>query len=280
MSYDIYTGLLKMYPLPHENKSCVNFISDDNHPGFEKLKNTYPVENIAGNGNDFSKAKELLHWLFNHTYHKGDYSGGIANNSLDLLTYAYDKGLEFGINCVCLSKILTECLLAIGIYAKQVFIMPCSPYDGDNHCVTHVFLSELNKWVMFDPTLNAYFVNTEGKYLNLLEIRSHLSDQKPIFFNDEAKYNDDEWTDESANSNIEYYAKNTFYFQTPEKSTFGECSNNRVITISPNGYDPKKRTLININYRMNTWGTNPNMEKWKEGAEKEKYTFCSTVDFE
>ncbi|MDR1689800.1 MAG: hypothetical protein LBS21_14520 [Clostridiales bacterium] len=67
--------------------------------------------------------------------------GEMPQNSLALLEYAFDKGAENGINCACLAKILSECLLAVGLPAKQVFIMPCSPYDGDNHVVTQVYTS-------------------------------------------------------------------------------------------------------------------------------------------
>ncbi|MBC7958453.1 MAG: transglutaminase domain-containing protein, partial [Vallitaleaceae bacterium] len=159
MSYDIFTGLLKAFSLPTEGKKEIHFSYDNNHTKFCLLKSTYPIETIAGDGDDFSKAVNLLHWVSSHTYHKGDYDGTIAHNSLDLLDYAYDKGSIYGINCVALATILSECLLSIGLKARIVFLMPCSPYDGDNHVVTHVYIRQMKKWVMLDPTLNAFFSN-------------------------------------------------------------------------------------------------------------------------
>ena len=281
-AFDIYTGLLKAFPMPVSANNNINFSYVYDHPKYEALKCKYPIEAIAGNGDDFSKAVNLLHWVSTHNYHKGDYGENIPQNALDLLNYSYDKDSSCGINCVGLARILSECLLAVGIQARQVFIMPCSPYDGDNHVVTNAFIKEANKWVMLDPTLNTYVVNEQGEYLSLLELRDHLANQEPIFFDKEAKYNDDAWTEESAKENTVYFAKNLFYFQTLEISTFGsdDSSDNRFITLCPQGYNPKQVRLSNIEFRVRKWGDNPNMQKWKEGAEKEEYHFCSSTDFE
>ena len=282
MSYDIYTGLLKAFALPTEKNGEINFSCDTNHPKFNTLKSDYSIETIAGTGDDFSRAVNLLHWVSCHIYHKGDYAGRIAQNSLDLLNYSFDKDSSSGINCVGLSTVLSECLLAIGLMARKVFIMPCSPFDGDNHVVVHVYIKKLNKWVMLDPTLNAYIKNEQGECLGLLELRDYLANQIPLFFNDEAKYNDDEWTAESAKENVEYFAKNLFYFQASEISSFdnSEIPNNRFITLCPQGYDPKQVRLANIEYRIRKYGDNPNMQGWMENSKKEKYIYCSTTDFE
>ena len=288
MNYDIYTGLLKAFPLRTEGKNDINFSYDNNHPQFAQLKSEYPIEAIAGDGRDFPRAVNLLHWVSEHIYHKGDYAGTIAHNSLDLLNYSYDMGSLCGINCVALATILSECLLAIGLKARQVFLIPCSPYDGDNHVVTNVYIKEMNKWVMLDPTYNAYLSNEQGEYLSLLDLRNHLANQDPVFFNNEAKYNDDIWTEESAKETIEYYAKNLFYFKTSEKSTFGDGnaigegkdSENRYIILSPQGYDLKQTQLSNIEYRIKKYGDNPRVQSWLNRVKQEEYNYCSSVVFE
>jgi len=288
MSYDIFTGLLKAFALPTEGKKEIHFSYDNNHPKFCLLKSTYPIEAIAGDGDDFSKAANLLHWVSGHTYHKADYDGTISNNSLDLLNYSYDKGSLYGINCVALATILSECLLSIGLKARRVFLMPCSPYDGDNHVVTHVYIREMKKWVMLDPTFNAFFSNEQGEYLSLLDIRNYLANQEPVFFNNEAKYNDDILTVENTKDNIEYLAKNLFYFKTSEKSTFcdgnaigeGNAPENRLIILSPQGYDIKQIQLSNIEYRIKKYGDSPRAQSWLERAKQEEYNYCTSIDFE
>ena len=282
MGYDIYTGLLKVFALPTAVNGYARFVCDNGHPDFNQLKSKYPIEFIAGEGDDLSKALNLLHWVSAHIYHKGDYAGSVPQNSLDLLEYAYDKGYENGINCVCLAKILAECLLAVGLKARQVFIMPCSPYDGDNHVVTHVYINRFSKWVMLDPTLNAYITNNQGEYLSILELRNHLANQETIYFNKEAKYNDDEWTDESIKANTEYFAKNLFYFFMSELSTFGtpESPDNRCVLLSPEGYDAKQKDLSNIEYRIKKGWNVPQMQKRLDDVKKQKYYYCSSLDFE
>ena len=290
MSYDIYTGLLQAFPLRTESQAAIHFSYDTESPAFLPLKSRYPIEQIAGDGGDFSKAVNLLHWVSGHTCHKGDYNGVIANNARDLLDYAYDKGIDYGINCVSLAKILTECLLAVGLTARSVYLMPCSPYDSDCHCVTHAYIRERRQWVMLDPTMNAYFTNEQGDCLSLLGLRDHLAEQAPVYFNKEAAYNGQPLTGESQGSNLEYYAKNLFFFQTQERSAFGNgCGEetageivpvNRYITLCPEGYDPKRVRLSNIAYRVRLYGDDPTVPAWIESTKREIYTYCSAAEFE
>jgi len=278
MSYDIYSGLLKAFAMSTATKTNTNFSYDNNNPHFNQLKSNYPIETVAGNGDDFSKAVNLMNWVSEHIFYKGDYEGTLGN-SLDLLNYAYNKGESGGINCVALATILSDCMLAVGLKARRAFLMPCSPYDGDFHAVTHVYIREMNKWVMLDPTFNLYFSNEQGEYLSLLELRDYLANQNPVIKNNNAK-----------SINIEYFAKNLFYFQMFENSTFGEgnaigegqVSKNRIVILSPPGYDAKKTRLDNIEYRMKIYNShdNPVMQKWVERLKQEEYFYCSVIDFE
>lgn len=166
--------------------------------------------------------------------------------------------------------------------------MPCSPYDGDNHVVTHVYIREMNKWVMFDPTLNAYFSSEQGEFLSLLDLRHYLSNQEPVFINKEAHYNADTWTADSVKENIEYFSKNLFYFHSYERSSFGEgnaigegnAPENRIIILSPQGYDVKQMRLSNIEYRIKKYGDDPRVQSWIERVKQDNYNFCSSIDFE
>ena len=293
--FDIYTGLLEAFPLPTEKINEVNLSYDYNHPKFDTLKRLYPIESVAGDGDDFSKAVNLLKWVSAHNYHNSDFIADIPNNALDFLNYSHDKDSSCGINCKALSTILSECLLSIGIKARRIYIMPCSPYTADNHVVVNAFIKETNKWVMLDPTSTFYVSNEQGEYLSVLELRSHLASQKPIFFSKDAKYNDDIWTAEKAEEVTTYLSKNLFFVQTPEISGFDafEIPENRTITLCPQGYDPKRVALSNVNYRMSlikdpryaeTLAGNAEYVQWlnnyKAILEKRVYHYCSAVEFE
>jgi len=149
MSYDIYTGLLKVFALPAERNSGINFSYDFDHPKFNELKEKYPIEAVAGVGDSFTRAVNLLRWVSGHIYHKGNNNSSTAQNSLELLKYAFDKDASY-----------------------------------------------------------------------------------------------------------------------------------RLMTLCPHGYDPKRMRMANIEYRIRKNGDNANMKKWKKGAMKEQYVFCSAPDFE
>ena len=73
------------------------------------------------------------------------------------------------------SKILVECCLALGIYARHVCIMPYSPYDIGSHVVTEIFDRSLEKWVMLDPTTDGFFIDENKVALSLFEMRDKFA---------------------------------------------------------------------------------------------------------
>ena len=61
------------------------------------------------------------------------------------------------------------------IPARRVWIMPCSPYDTDNHVVTEIYDNSLRKWIMLDVTSGGYFTDAAGVPLSVVEIRGKFS---------------------------------------------------------------------------------------------------------
>ncbi|MHC1695879.1 MAG: transglutaminase domain-containing protein [Eubacteriales bacterium] len=157
MSYDIYTGMLKMFPDFEPSNFKVALSYKFTCMNLKKLSDDYRLIEIAGTVSDFEKAKNLLIWLSAHTLHKGDYDNHVTSLALDLLEYTFDKGMDGAVNSLAI--ILTSLLLAVGIPARTVYIMPFSPYDGDNHVVTHAYIKEQRKWIMLDPTYSSYISN-------------------------------------------------------------------------------------------------------------------------
>jgi hypothetical protein len=216
---------------------------------FSVLRSKYGLETIAGTGSDLSKSLNILSWLCEHTYHVGDYDNHIPWNSLDLLEYAYDTGAEQGINCFSLSLILTECLLSIGIPARTVIIMPFSPYDRDNHVVTHAYIADLDKWIMLDPTYCAYFKDSAGNILDVFELRAFLADGRDVFLNEEFSYNGVQQliTDnETVREYKLYMTKDLCYFETYEISAFGSEHYGRSLYICPVGYNLFESRMYNL----------------------------------
>lgn len=281
MSYDLFTGLLKMFnDFTRTDTQNINFTYEHNNDNLYKLKSLYNIESIAGEGDETEKNINLLHWLSSNIYHKGDYDNHIERNSLALLDYSFNKGAENGINCASLSLILTECCLAIGLKARTVFIMPCSPYDFDNHVVTSVYVSNLKKWIMLDPTLDSYVTDKSGNILDVYELRKALANQDEICFNKEMNYNN-EISDNQEQETKEYYAKDLFYFLCFEKSCYAqdEDNNNRIIAFAPFGYDVKKSQIERILYRIKKQGDNEMLQKWLKNTIDTPVVYGNFNDF-
>ena len=269
-SLDIFSGILfnnQLFKDGNNEKITYNF----NCPEFITLKEKYNLEKIAGKGTDFIRAKRLLHYLAPRLTHSSWYDNHVPCNALDLLEYSLNNK-EQGINCLNKSKILQECCLAIGIYARRVCIMPFSPYDFDNHVVTEIFDRELNKWIMLDPTTDGLFIDENKTPLSLLEIRKKFAnDEFVTFVLSTDKLNDLEKLKDKYIEQNAYICKNLFYFYIDQESTFGPSNN--VLEFVPDNYSVLENKKANLKYRINhlpekykDWKTN--FEKQLQNLEK------------
>ena len=189
----------------------------------------------GGQGSDFGRATNLLSYFAPRITHNGDFKNNIDCNAVDLLEYCLDKP-DNGINCLNKSKILQECCLSVGIYARRVWLMPYSPYDTDNHVVVEIFDSELNKWIMLDMTSNGYFVNSDGLPLSVLEIRYNFASNAYCEFIKTAETPDGFFTDMQTERLYykQYFAKNLCYLFAETRNEFADNDNRRIAFIPKN----------------------------------------------
>ena len=244
---NIYRGIL-FNNQEFESGNTQEFLYEFDCPEFEELRNKYDLLNIAGNGSDFNRAKRLLHDLAPRLTHSSWYDNHIECNALRLLEYSLDNP-EQGINCLNKSKILAECALAIGIYARRVRILPYSPYDFDNHVVTEIYDRELNKWIMLDVTTDGYFIDETKTPLSLLEIRNKFANAEFItFVHSTDTLNDlQKLRNQYLDTNM-YICKNLFYFQAEQYNTFGE--KNIFLQFVPPHFSIQKTLQANLKYRI------------------------------
>ena len=135
--FDIYSGILfNNQNFSSGKQEKISYAFDC--PEYKTLISKYHIDQTAGEGTALQRAERLLHWMSPRLKHKSDYDNHVPMNSLDLLEYSLGRP-EHGINCRNKSILLTECCLALGIYARRVYIMPYSPYDMDNHVVTEIY---------------------------------------------------------------------------------------------------------------------------------------------
>lgn len=146
------------------------FSYDFTQEDWQELLAQYPIADIAGEGSEFVRAARLMDEYAPRLTHKSNFDGSVPLEALSLLAYSLDNPRQ-GVNCRCKGQILNEMCLALGIYARKVWIMPYSRYDDDCHVVNEVWDSSLGKWVMLDITNNQYWIDENGTPLSVLEIR-------------------------------------------------------------------------------------------------------------
>lgn len=215
---------------------------------YELLKKKYALSEIAGTGSEFERASRLTAHFAPGLTHKGDYAGCVACNAQELLQYSFEQP-QHGINCVNKSKILQECCLALGIYARRMWIMPYSPYDYDNHVVNEIFDRPLQKWVMLDMTANGYFEDESKTPLSLLEMRRRFANNLPCFFVklDSRPTQPFKDSEEEKLYYSKYFAKNLFYLIAEKENCFGE--KREFLTFLPLHFNDNAKRKRNAAFR-------------------------------
>lgn len=246
----IEQGILLMHKNFQEgNKGRINY--DFACKEYDELKEKYNLEQIAGKGSSFQKAKRLLNYFSSKLAHKSDYDNHIACNSLALLEYSFNNP-EHGINCLNKSKIIVELCLAIGIKARRVSIMPYSPYDMDNHVIAEIFDEKLKKWIMMDPTTNGFFIDENKTPLSMFEIRKYFAENKFLTFVacGEKTNNLTKLKEKHLETNW-YICKNSFRFVVENYQGFGHGKNEiEVFNFYPTGFSIKKWEMANAKYKL------------------------------
>ena len=219
---------------------------------YESLEKEYGIRETAGKGSTFLQAVNLLEWVNKNIRHKGNYDNSDPQDALHLLSLAYIKD-NTGINCLSMSIILSECLLASGIYARVVYMMPKAADDGDNHVVAEAFIAEWNKWIMLDPTYGSYCCDSSGEVLNLYEIRKRIINDEEYFFSDKLNYNGETVSDLADLK--EYYAKNLFFLRSKARQGYGmHREYGDMVEMAPINFDVHERMLLNLQYRIHEYG--------------------------
>jgi len=271
-NYRLLTGALRIFgnfSYSDYNNYVIEY--DHKHMDYQLLIERYNLHKIAGNETDLEKSINIMRWVSNNVLHNGNNNDieNIKCDALSILNYSFGKGIEFGLICRHQAIVFTECCLSIGLKAKTIHCLPFSPYDFESHVVSMVYLKELNKWGMFDPTNNAYFMNDKGIVLSPIEARYYLSIDR-IEINNDIKKNTDYYK--------RYMAKNLFYIKYWAINTLGTdlIDNQKTYYLIPFGFNVKEREICYCQYAIeNTSGTNKN--SWKRELEKLKFSDINIV---
>ena len=246
---NIFSGILFHNQTFVQENEMAQIRYDFSCPEFLELREKYDLEKLAGRGSDFARSKRLLHYLAPRLHHCSWYDNHVPCNALALLEYSLDQK-EHGINCLNKAKILAECCLAVGIYARRVRIMPYSPYDFDNHVVTEIYDKKLGKWMALDPTTDGYFVDERKTPLSLPELRDRFAnDRFATFVRSTDRLNELTRLRDKYSYYNTYICKNLFYFSVEQENRFG--SGEPYLHFCPESFSIIRNRIGNTEFRIN-----------------------------
>ena len=166
-------------PLPVENYKVADcselFLYLDE---YDDIKEKYSLNDVVKGDTDFEKALSLMNWLTQSTYYNGQqclFHRLLPDDTLAILDFSYNKPFKYAINCRYKAIAFTDILIAFGIKAYPVGL------NNGDHFVVHLYLSEEKKWVLFDPSFNTYFTDSDNTVLNAFEIRDYfINGKEPV----------------------------------------------------------------------------------------------------
>jgi len=143
-----------------------------------KLRDTYDLDTVAGQGSETDQIIKLTAWVFQLTGHANEPEIPKELNAFNLIRLAQVEHKT--INCYMKTIILNEVFLAMGFYSRQTHLLPHSNEEEESHFITSVYSRTLGKWILMDPDFGVYMTDDQGNILGVAEIRSRLIADEPL----------------------------------------------------------------------------------------------------
>lgn len=290
MRQDRFSGLLKLFErFDNQYEFDATFEYDLNNVRLKELRNHYKLDELIEGDDELTAIIHILNWVSTSCTYDGTNGNQLDLNSINILDYLENyKGK--GVNCRCLATVLAECLLAIGVKARVLHLIPMSPYDMDNHVVVMAYLASKNKWIYLDPTYNCYITDDKAEVLSPLEIRTAMANLKSLDLGAGFITRDGTIVDgEFKSSYLEYISKNIFAFKCVLNNSFqSETDLATYVCLCPEGYNITDVLKLNREYRASYYQDRDALNAWlsenKNTPERMKYIsleqFISCADIE
>jgi len=212
------------YDVGREQKELDFSYQSKNNRHLKSLRRKFKLDSIAGNGGEISKLINLMNWLHNKVPHNGSNGNPKSKNAKAMLSICEKENR--GLNCRGLAIVYNECCLSLGFQSRYVTCLPKDSLkiDRDCHVINSIFVNELDKWIWFDPTFNAYVMDENDNLLGIQEVRERLINNKPLKINSDANWNNKNKTDIN-HYLYKYMAKNLYVLECPLESKYNIESN-------------------------------------------------------
>lgn len=135
---------------------------------------------------DAQRMLALMNFVCDTFKHDGESGMPEKQDTMSVINYAKKRG---SIECRGLSIILSDLCRAYGIPAKSIKGGPSPRESASCHVVVHAYSSELQQWIMLDPTYRLVLQNEAGQYMNLPMLREALVKGEKFIPNENAGRN-------------------------------------------------------------------------------------------
>lgn len=195
--------------------------------GLNELRRITNMDEWIDNSNEFTKMMSISKWINNNIKHDGKLHTPYKNG-IELLKIASSNG-GF-LNCRGIAVLANELNLAASLFSKFVICMQKEMRTDNYHVLNTVYINDLKKWVMIDPTYNVYLKNKSNEVLSIMDIRNSLRDNNHLFSNKEANYYGKKL---SVKLYLRSLTKNFYRFSIPINSKFNGDQLNNIINLVP-----------------------------------------------
>ena len=243
-----YSDHLQNYALyDYSEEGAFNFsYMDSSHTKLKNLKKAYDLESIAGQGDELSQIFNLMIWVNENIRHDGSSTNPFPPNADNIIETC--KKEDRGVNCRMLATVLNDFYLAVGIKSRHITCMPYEQDYDDCHVVNVVFSTQLDKWIMMDPSFAGYFKDENEGYLGLSEVRERLINNDFLEFSNHLNHNGKKYTQKTYKT---YMAKNLFRFSCPAVSEYNyeakRSEDRAYIELIPSNYVTGQNAKITRN---------------------------------
>lgn len=233
-NYENHVALLRCSRF-RTDKANVAYTVDHDSAQAAKIRSFFRLDTIvAGCHTTWERTLALARFVNRNICHDNQKERITQPDAIGLWTY--HKAHPSGFNCRYHSILLHELLLSVGIENRPVWCLPRDSADKDCHVVNHVWLPEVQKWVMVDSDGGGWMENEKGVPMNLLELREAVVKGHHI-------------CQRGMNGNsydyLKYMAKNLYWFFTWQEVGYGhemrpQAQRTNVLLV-PTGFRPFRR---------------------------------------
>ena len=163
---------------PNVSPITISYSYNTTDANLQRLKETYSLEKIAGDGTEIEQIINLMTWVYQLASHANEPEFPEERNAFRFIRLATIENKQ--LNCYMKTVILNEIYLAMGFCSRTTHLLPHSDEEKESHFITSVFLDSLNKWILMDPDWGMYVTDRKGTALGVMEIRKRLIEGKKM----------------------------------------------------------------------------------------------------